>query len=58
MVDKIDKILNGIVKIIKAIRCKIACCCKSECSQNVDPEPEPETTNNKTKLDNTNTETL
>ena len=50
MVDKIDKILNGIVKIIKAIRCKIVCCCKSECSQNI--EPEPETTNH------TNTETL
>jgi len=48
MGDKIDKILNAIVKIIKAIRCKIVCCCQSECSQNIEPEP----------TNNTNTETL
>lgn len=28
----IREILNGLVRLVKAINCKITCCCKSECN--------------------------
>lgn len=32
----VKEILNGIVKIIKSINCKLKCCCESECNQRRD----------------------
>ncbi len=29
----IREILNGIVRIIKSINCKMRCCCESSCNQ-------------------------
>jgi|TARA_R110002126_G_scaffold4992_6_gene26199 hypothetical protein len=29
----VKEIVNGVVKIIKAIRCKMRCCCESECGK-------------------------
>lgn len=37
-VKLINAIFNGLVKLIKAINCKIACCCESSCSQERPPE--------------------
>ncbi len=28
----VREILNGLVRLVKAIRCRIACCCQSECN--------------------------
>lgn len=28
----VREILNGLVRLVKAINCKITCCCKSECN--------------------------
>lgn len=30
----VREILNGLVKLVKAVSCKITCCCKSECNTN------------------------
>mgnify|MGYP003121152323 CR=1 FL=1 len=38
-VKVINALTNGIVKIIKAINCRIACCCESQCSQKAEPPP-------------------
>jgi len=27
----VRELMNGLVNLIKAIRCRIACCCESEC---------------------------
>tara|TARA_Y100000401_G_C8126081_1_gene127709 strand:+ start:306 stop:476 length:171 start_codon:yes stop_codon:yes gene_type:complete len=46
-VKVIKALTNGIVKIIKAINCRIACCCESQCSQpttnlgSLPPSPQP-----------------
>ena len=40
-IELINAIFGGIVKIIKAIKCKSACC-KSSCDSHPEPEPEPE----------------
>lgn len=47
-VKLINALTNGIVKIIKAINCRIACCCESQCSQkpmtdlgSLPPSPQP-----------------
>ncbi len=40
-VKVIKALTNGIVKIIKAINCRIACCCESQCSQPTPPSPQP-----------------
>ena len=34
----INAVFNGLVRLVKAINCKIKCCCESECSQQ-NPEP-------------------
>lgn len=28
----IREVLNGLTRLVKAISCKISCCCKSECN--------------------------
>lgn len=28
----VREVLNGLVKLVKEIRCRIACCCESECN--------------------------
>jgi hypothetical protein len=40
-IEIINAIFGGIVKIIKAIKCKSSCC-KSSCDSNPEPQPEPE----------------
>lgn len=34
----VREIINGIVKLVKAIRCKVSCCCESECGRRDTPE--------------------
>lgn len=47
-VNIINAIFNGLVKLIKAINCKIACCCESSCSQEQSPpSPDPSVTEEK-----------
>ena len=29
----VKELMNGLVKLVKAIRCKIVCCCESECGR-------------------------
>lgn len=29
----VREILNGLVRLVKAIRCKMVCCCESECGR-------------------------
>jgi hypothetical protein len=42
-IELINAIFGGIVKIIRAIKCKSACC-KSSCDSHPEPEePEPKT---------------
>ena len=42
-VKVINALTNGIVKIIKAINCRIACCCESQCSQKTIPQSPQQT---------------
>jgi len=36
----IRELLNGLVRLVKAIRCKVSCCCESECGRQQCDEPE------------------
>ena len=38
----VREIINGIVKIIKSINCKMRCCCESSCNQRQSEEEEIE----------------
>ena len=40
----VREILNGLVRLVKAIRCKVSCCCESECGrrQSEDPVQSPQ----------------
>jgi hypothetical protein len=29
----VREIMNGLVRLVKALRCKIRCCCESECGR-------------------------
>ena len=29
----VKELMNGLVRLVKAIRCRIACCCESECGR-------------------------
>ncbi len=35
----IRELLNGLVRLVKAIRCKVSCCCESECGRQQCDEP-------------------
>ena len=37
----IATVFEGLVRLIKALNCKIACCCESQCSQEP-PPPSPD----------------
>jgi len=39
----VEAILNGLVRIIKAIRCKSSCCIESSCGERRSNSPEVET---------------
>lgn len=34
---KIQIVIDGIIKIIKNLKCKMVCCCKAECGRHTPP---------------------
>jgi hypothetical protein len=36
----VRELINGLVRLVKAIRCKIVCCCESECGKQNEIETE------------------